>query len=440
MSNVPTIVSIRILTSGHIAEARFGLHRPGRRSPNNPGQEATRSAIERTTDSGGFAGDRPGKPGRSATMNSSHSRRAKPALLHRRSVLCGLVAPGAAAVPLRAARAQPSRSAQDPALGHPRLYFTQGELPRLRALRRRKSHARIWNNLIRAAEKCLAREPRRAWIPPVSPDPRYENLYDRFYAIMGDLAITEHLAFTAALSGERRFADAGRRWVLASCRAWRREADGAPDGGKAYAVTRLLKGAAVAYDLLYDEFTAAERAEVREVLAQIGDRYFTAYFQTPTIAGPEFSTHHAIVEWASFGVLALALLGEVPAARRWLEATTQKFQEHLLPRGLAKDGAHVEGSTFWASTLQYRLFFMDALRRVTGQDLFRRFEREMSADMALASVAAEHKASMWIEHGSVVLEPGYGQLDYYAPVLAALAREYNRPLLRRLALWDRTLG
>lgn len=333
-------------------------------------------------------------------------------------------------------------AAAAPAPGHhPRLYFTAAELPKLRALRTRGLHARVWRNLKRSADWCLGRSPRREWIAPITPDPIYENLYDRFYAIMGDLAITEHLAFAYALSGEACYGEAARQWALASCRAWAPEADGEPDGGKAYAVTRLLKGVAVAYDCLYDRLSEAERREIRETLLTIGRKYYHGYFTTPAITAPEFCTHHAIVEWASFGVLALTLLGEAPEAREWLEATVTKFEAHLLPKGLAPDGAQVEGGTFWASTLHYRLFFMDALRRVTGQDLFGPYRRFMNADLARASVAAERRADTYSQdHETVVLEPSYGLIDYYAPVLLCLAREYRDPTLQYLALWDRTLG
>jgi hypothetical protein len=324
--------------------------------------------------------------------------------------------------------------------GHPRLYFEQFDLGRLRGLRKSGVHRLIWTNLRRSAEECLERSPRRAWIAPKTPDPVYENLYDRFYAIMGDLAITEHLAFAYALCGEERFGRAARSWTLASARAWRSEAEGTPDGGKAYAVARLLKGIAVGYDCAYDRFTPAELSEVRTTLSQIAERYYNEYFSTPTISGPTFHTHHAVVEWASFGVAALTLLGEVDAAATWVDAATRKFEDHLLPHGLAPDGAQVEGATFWASTMQYRLFYMDPLRRVTGKDLFPRFRREMSGDLALAAVAARHRGRYGAEHESVVLELSYGQLDYYSPVLLALAREYRRPVFQELALWDETLG
>ena len=327
-----------------------------------------------------------------------------------------------------------------PVTGHPRLYFTPADLPALRRRRESGVHARIWKNLCASAEECLKLTPRRGWIAPITPDPIYENLYDRFYAMMGDLAVTEHLAFAYSLSGEERYGKRARDWALASCRAWQKEAEGAPDGGKAYAVCRLLKGLAVAYDCLFSLCSPEERKELRDTLAQIGDRYYEGYFTTPTIAGETFHTHHAVVEWASFGVAALALLEEHPRAKEWLSATVAKFERDLLPHGLAPDEAQVEGSTFWASTLQYRLFFMDPLRRVTGQDLYLPFKERMSAELALASIAAEKQKEHDEDHETVVLEPSYGQLNYYAPVLLALAREYRRPLYQHLARWDHTLG
>jgi len=323
---------------------------------------------------------------------------------------------------------------------HPRLYFTAEELPALHAARETPGHARIWKNLQESADWCLKKTPRTEWIAPVAEDPVYENLYDRFYAMMQDMAITEHLAFAYALSGDARYGDAARDWVLAACRAWKNDADATPDGGKAYAVCRLIKGVAVGYDMVYDRLSEAERDEVRGMLAKTAANYHQHYFNTPSIHGPTFFTHHAVVEFSSFGVVGLALLGEVPEAQQWVDDATRKFTVDLLPRGLAEDGAQTEGATFWASTMHYRLFYMDALRRVTGRDLYKEFERYMNADLALATIATHHNHGWSKPHQSVVLEPPYGQLDYYAPVLAALAREYRKPIYQYLASWDQTLG
>ncbi len=331
-------------------------------------------------------------------------------------------------------------AAQTNLVVHPRLYFDSKELMRLRALRSEPGHAKIWTNIVESAEWCLTKTPRAKWIAPIAPDPVYENLYDRFFAIMGDLAISEHLSFAYALTGEKRYGEAARQWTLASCRAWQHEAEGEPDSGKGYAVSRLLKGIAIGYDMAYDRFTDAERAEIRGTLERIGKTYFQKYFSSATISGPTFHTHHAIVEWSSFGVVGLTLLGETPDAEKWVDATVKKFEEHLLPTGLADDGAQVEGATFWASTMHYRMFFMDALRHVTGRDLFKKFEKQMNADLALASVASEHFPGYAHNNDDTVLEPYYGQLDYYSPVLVCMAREYRRPVYQHLANWDHTLG
>src|SRR2546430_14515526 len=96
-------------------------------------------------------------------------------------------------------------------LSHPRLYFSSAELPHLRHLRQHGLHAKIWKNLVESADWCLTRTPRKDWIPPVSPDPIYENLYDRFYGIMGDLAITEHLSFAYGLSGKTKYGETARQ-------------------------------------------------------------------------------------------------------------------------------------------------------------------------------------------------------------------------------------
>ncbi len=326
------------------------------------------------------------------------------------------------------------------AADHPRLFFTEEERDRLWENRDRGIRPLIWKNLAESAEWCLTKSPREEWIEPLADDPIYENLYDRFYAMMMDMSIIEHLAFAYALSGEEKYGEAAREWTLSCSKAWKPDSEATPDGGKAYAVSRLLKGIATSYDLVHDRFSQKERDEIREMLATTASNYYENYFTTETILGPGFHTHHAIVEFSSFGIVALTLLDEVPEASKWLETVIEKFESHLLPTGLAPDGAQTEGATFWASTMHYRLFFMDALRRVTGRDMFEEFAEFMNADLALASIATTKEAGWNEPNQTVVLEPPYGQLDYYSPILLCLAREYRRPLYQHLALWDRSLG
>jgi hypothetical protein len=64
----------------------------------------------------------------------------------------------------------------------------------------------------------------------------------------------------------------------------------------------------------------------------------------------------------------------------------------------------------------------------------------MNADLALASIASEHFPGHSQSHENTVLEPYYGQIDYYSPVLTLLARECRRPIYQYLAGWDHSLG
>jgi hypothetical protein len=323
---------------------------------------------------------------------------------------------------------------------HPRLYFTPAELHELRALRNHGVHAHIWRNLAASADWCMAKTPRLEWIAPIEPDPIYLNLYDRFFAMMHDMAVMEHLAFAYAYSGEKQYSDGARQWVLSCCRIWKREAEGEPDANKAYAVMRLLKGLAVGYDLLFDEFTEDEKAEVRGVLLEVGGKYYEWFLQNPGMAGPDQDRHHGSVEASSFGVAALVLLGEVPEASNWLDLMVRKHTEYLLPHALTPSGTQEQSSNYWASTMQYRLFFMDALRRVTGQDLFKEYSPFMDGRIALAAIAGPYEGEYGEDQQSILFASSYGQLNYWSPVLLYLAREYRRPIYQYLALWDSSLG
>ena len=330
-----------------------------------------------------------------------------------------------------------------PLTEHPRLYFTSADLPKLRRARTQGVHARIWKNLTESADWCARQTPRTEWIPTISPDPIYQNLYDRFYAAMHDMAIVEHLAFASALSDPEHdtYFEPARSWALACAKIWKNEANNKPDASKAYAVLRIMKGLAVSYDLLYPRLNATERAQIRETLVAVGHAYFQ-FFADPVAAGPGYNKHHGSVDAGPMGVVALALLGEVPEAQAWLDRMIEKHVHYLLPYALTPSGTNDQSSNFWASTLHYRIFFMDALRRVTGRDLFAEFPDALPGRIALAAVAGKLPRDVFYNETdkTVLFAPDYGQIDYWAPDLLFMAREQRRPIYQHLALWDESLG
>ena len=301
----------------------------------------------------------------------------------------------------------------------------------------------IWRNLQASADWCLQQPPRTEWIPTAADDPQYENLYDRFYAAMHDLAIVETLAFASVLSDPASdpYFDHARGWLLAASKVWQNEAKNSPDASKAYAVLRVTKGIAVSYDLLFDRLTPEERDEIRAAIVGVMDAYYT-FFQAPGTAGEGYNKHHGSVDAAPFGIVALALLGEVPQAEDWLQLAVDKHVDYLLPEALTPSGTNDQSSNFWASTLLYRILFMDALHRVTGRDLLQEFPRALPGRIALAAVAGRQPAELTANecNRSVLFGPNYGQLNYWSPVLLYLAGTQKRPIYQHLALWDDALG
>ncbi len=329
------------------------------------------------------------------------------------------------------------------AASHPRLYFTAEELPKIRATRTAGHRALIWQNMVASADWCRKQPPRTEWIPTIADDPRYENLYDRFYAAMHDMAIVETLAFASAFSDTTAdpYFEPARNWLLSAARVWGNEAKNAPDASKAYAVLRITKGMAVAYDLLFDRLSPPEREEVRKAIVGIMEAYYT-FFQLPSTAGAGYNKHHGSVDASPFGVVALALLGEVPQADAWLKLAVEKHVKYLLPQALTPSGTNDQSSNFWASTLLYRIQFIEPLRRITGRDLLREFPDALPGRIALAAVATSQPNELTANecNRSVLFGPNYGQLNYWSPVLVYLAHSQQRPIYQYLALWDKSLG
>ena len=171
-------------------------------------------------------------------------------------------------------------------------------------------------------------------------------------------------------------------------------------------------------------------------------REYFSFFQEPTTAAEGYNKHHGSVDAAPFGVVALALLGEVDDASKWLDLMVEKHVQYLLPNALTPSGTNEQSSNFWASTLQYRIFFMEALRRVTGRNLFEQYPDALPGRMALAAVAGGQPQSLKYNepNRSVLFGPCYGQIDYWSPLLLFLARRDRRPIYQHLALWDQSLG
>jgi hypothetical protein len=229
---------------------------------------------------------------------------------------------------------------------------------------------------LRAGIRWIAtQQPRTEGIDEIADDPRYENLYDRFWAIMSDGAILEHLAVAAIVEPTAELADMGVAHLTALADAWAPETRRPANYGNAYANSRLLKSIAVAWSTFRPALTAEQDGAVSAMLTALAGTLWDQWFSKAPVRGPvgmgadQHSPHHASVEWSAFGVAGLALLGTVDAAQVWVDASIEHFSRDLLPRALAADGSSPEGWDYWLSTMFSRAQFMDAARNVIGVDL-----------------------------------------------------------------------
>ena len=118
------------------------------------------------------------------------------------------------------------------------------------------------------------------------------------------------------------------------------------------AAGHLLYAIGWAYDLLYDDFTAAERARIRASL----ERHAGARLRRVRAAsrgGINFTQNHDFIPTAGLAVTALALMGESKDAEKW--AALARAHHHRAGQLLSPDGYYYEG-------LEY-LDLLDAVAR-----------------------------------------------------------------------------
>ena len=248
---------------------------------------------------------------------------------------------------------------------HPRLLLRPEEVESFRAARSGAQKAR-WDELVRTAEEYL----NAPLIPEPPPwtDGKWNADEWRRGMAQGTRAseIAETLAFCYLLSGERRYGEGARKWLL-HLATWD------PAGSTSMAVNDeagmpILYNTSRAYDWAYEFLGEPDRARIRAMARARGEEAFHWLHDKP-FEQKAYNSHGGRM-WHFLGEAAFAYYGEVPEAAKWLDYALTIFWSWYPAYG-DEEGGWAQGYSYWASYINRSTWWFDALRaglKIEGTD------------------------------------------------------------------------
>ena len=237
---------------------------------------------------------------------------------------------------------------------HPRVFVTKAGLDTLRE-RARTTHRGEWSKVI--GNLAALKSP-----PPPVPGPQERRSQNNVAFAVAEISLAW------AVERKPEYLAAAKAWTLAAI-------DYEPWGytynkpNTDLAAGHLLYALGWAYDLLYDEFTAAERSRIRTSLERHANLVYDAFAPGPgkTL---RFTQNHDFIPTAGLAVTALALMGESKDAERW--AALARAHHHRTGQLLSPDGHYYESMEYWIFSTPWLVHFLDAWEHSTGESLWDR--------------------------------------------------------------------
>ena len=237
---------------------------------------------------------------------------------------------------------------------HPRVFVTKAEIAALRS-RAGTTHRAEWS-------KVVARLAAMKGAPPPAPGPQERRSQNDVAFAVAEVS----LAYAVERKPE----------YLAAAKAWTLAAIDYEPWGYTYnkpntdlAAGHLLYALGWAYDLLYDDFTPAERGRIRASLERHANLVYDAFAPKAGRAHP-FTQNHDFIPMSGLAVTALALMGESKDAERW--AALARAHEVRAGQLLSPDGYYYEGMEYWIFSSPWLVHFLDAWEHSTGENLWDR--------------------------------------------------------------------
>lgn len=233
---------------------------------------------------------------------------------------------------------------------HPRVFLTQIEIDALKE--KTKTQKDLWQTAL-SRVRALTIAPS----PPPAEERRAQNEVG--------IGIAE-AAFVYKMTGDKKYLDAAKKYMdaAASYDVWGYSYN-KPDVD--LAAGHLLYGMGWAYDLLYNDFTAAEKTKYRDKLIRQA-RLMYDYFKPKSGKTYAYSQNHTFIPISGLAIAAYALMDETPEAKDWAAASRAIFDRVLAT--YSDDGYYYEGMEYWIFSTPWLVHYMDAHLHATGENLY----------------------------------------------------------------------
>lgn len=262
----------------------------------------------------------------------------------------------------------PEQQRQRVPKGHPRLFVRPEDVPRLRAAAR-GPQATAFARLQREADRILQAgptpEPERLGS---ARDKDNKELVKYWWPnrVQTERACqeAETLAFVYLLTGDAKYGQAARRWVL-HLASWN------PDGPTNFrlnceAAKPMLFRPARAYDWAWDMFSDSDRATIQAaVRRRVLDAWESGEVQRGVGHLHRPYNSHGNRTWHKIGEAAVAFLDEIPEAPTWLDYAVNKFYAGY-PVWADDDGGWHEGVSYWSGYMSKVVWWLQVAQVALG--------------------------------------------------------------------------
>lgn len=254
---------------------------------------------------------------------------------------------------------------------HPRMFLGEKDLPRLRRFAEGAGRPG-WQKLLATAGELAGRAPTpEPAVKANSRDPETNQYWwsNRVQTLKAANE-AEVLAFVWLLSGDERWREPARRYILALA-AWD------PDGPTNFklnceAAKPLVHRLARVYDWGYGLLSETERESLRRMIVRRGqDAWISGEVRQGVGHLAEPYNSHGNRTWHKLAESAVALMGEAPEADQWLEYALVKYWA-AYPAWSDDDGGWHEGLSYWAGYMVKTTWWMHLARTSLGIDPFKK--------------------------------------------------------------------